>query len=144
MATEKLSKKIWVKIKAETPEKIKVSFLLTRYYEKHFDDEAMIYPEYLDLFNEKNKIDIGETKSLILHVKIVNVERKSIIVWWKFKSDLEQHYRILYNGKLPRKDLAIQLPITNPGKHEFDVVFTAEQDELFRIWGKYNNERGSD
>ena len=51
---------------------------MARYYEHHFDDESITYPEYLDLFGQNNIIDIGETKSLILHIKIVNLEMKPL------------------------------------------------------------------
>jgi hypothetical protein len=101
----------------------------------------MIYPEYLDLF-DKNKINIDKSTDLILHVKIVNIKRQHIAVWYKFENKTENIYKVLYNGKLPRKDLAIPLPITNKGKNQFEVVFVSNGEELFRIWGEYQNEGG--
>jgi hypothetical protein len=126
---------------AETPSGLKTSFILARYYEKKFDDEYMIYPEYLDLFDQ-NKIAIDKTKQLVLHVKIVNIKRQPIIVWYKFDNDSEKTYTILYNGRLPRKDISIILPTNKEGKNIFDVSFNSEGEELFRIWGEYENERG--
>jgi hypothetical protein len=128
---------------AATPQGLKASFILTRYYTKKFGDESMIYPEYLDLFDKTNKINAKETTGLILHVKIVNIKRSKCIVWWAFKNDQENQYHVLYQGKLPRKDLAIQLPTSIRGKHEYEVAITVNQEEPFRIWGEYHMKGGS-
>ncbi len=127
---------------ASTPEGVRVSFLLARYYEKRFDDETMIYPEYLDIWDSVNKIDLDKTKDLALHIKVVNIKRIPINVWVTIKSDKEISCDILYKGRLPRKDIVLQLPKTFRGKHRFEVVFVGNREELFSIWGEYTNERG--
>lgn len=129
---------------ANTPEGIRASFLLTRYYEKKFDDESMIYPEYLDIWDSKNRINIDKTEDLILHVKIVNVKRIPINVWATIKSNEEASCNILYKGRLPRKDIMFQLPTSLRGKYRFEVVLVGNREELFSIWGEYTNERGRD
>ena len=80
---------------AETSDGLKVSFILVRYYEKKFDDESMIYPDYLDLFGQDTVIDVNETGYLMLHVKIVNIKRQPIIVWYKCINDVMNHHSIL-------------------------------------------------
>jgi hypothetical protein len=127
---------------AVTKEGLKTSFVLTRYYEKQFDNETMIYPAYLDLFEKANKIDSDQTKQLILHIKIVNIRRTPIIVWWRFHGPHIDFYKMLYNGKLPRKDLSVQMPIAEIGKFEYEVAFAAHDEELFRIWGEYETRKG--
>jgi hypothetical protein len=127
---------------AKTPEGLSAAFILVRYYEKKFGDESMTYPEYLDLFDNTSTIDIDKTSQLILHVKIVNINREKFTVWWKFEDKKSNEYRMLYQGQLPRKDLAIRLPLVNLDENKFEVVFAAEKEELFRIWGEYKNEGG--
>jgi len=127
---------------AKTPDGLKVSFIMVRYYEKKFDDESMVYPEYLDLFGQDTIINPDKTSYLILHVKIVNVKRKPIIVWYQCKNEVMDHYSVVYQGKLPRKDLSIQLPTSTIGKTTFDVAFAGNGEELFRVWGEYTTKGG--
>jgi len=127
---------------AVTKDGFRTSFILSRYYEKKFDDETMRYPEYMDLFEKENEIDMEETEQLILHIKIVNIKRTPIIVWWILDGPSIDLYRVLYSGKLPRKDLFIQLPIAEIGKYSYDVVFAANEEELFSIWGEYKIVKG--
>lgn len=128
---------------ASTPEGIRTSFVLTRYFEKRFDDESMLYPEYLDIWDAENKIDIDNTVDLILHIKVVNVQRIPLTVWATIKSSHTNSSVILYQGRLPRKDLGLQLPIVHEGQCEFEVVIVGNKEELFSVWGKYKNERGN-
>ena len=127
---------------ANTPEGIRTSFILTRYFEKKFDDESMLYPEYLDIWDAKNRIDIDKTVDLLLHIKVVNIKRIPITVWASIKSSNENSSSILYQGRLPRKDLALQLPIAHKGQYKFEVVLVGNKEELFSVWGEYTNERG--
>jgi hypothetical protein len=127
---------------ANTPEGLRASFILTRYYEKKFDDETMIYPEYLDMFGQDMKINIDNTEALILHLKIVNVKRIPIVIWYTVNGPTEKIHNILYRGKLPRKDLSIDMPTDKSGTFDFEVVLVGEKEELFNVWGKYQNERG--
>lgn len=129
---------------ATTKSGLKTSFILARYYKKQYDDEYIIYPDYLDLFGP-NDIDFTKTEYLLLHVKIVNLKRNPIVVWYKLISEISNEYRMLYTGKLPRKDLTIQLPImVDKITYEYDVVFNVGGEELFRIWGKYTTKGGKE
>jgi hypothetical protein len=128
---------------ASTPEGVKTSFSLTRYYNKKFDDETMIYPEYLDIWDAENRIDINDTEDLILHIKVVNIERIPVSVWSTISGVSTKSSVILYKGKLPRKDLSLQLPLAERGKHKFEVVIVGNKEELFSVWGEYNVEGGA-
>ena len=100
------------------------------------------WPEHLDIWDAENTINIDDTEALILHIKVVNMKRTKLTVFCTFDGANEKQHNLLYQGKLPRKDLSLQLPIAKEGKFEFDVAFAGNGQEHFRIWGQYQNERG--
>jgi hypothetical protein len=122
---------------AKTPSGITASFQLTRYYEKQFDEETMIYPEYLDLWDENVIVDASETEALILHIKIVNVNRIPFVVWYTFQDSAQSKRLVLYKGRLPRRDIALEFPLEPETPHEYEIILSTEGEELLNIWGKY-------
>lgn len=129
----------------KSPHGPRAMFVLVRYFDKQFGDETMLYPEYLDIL-KPNTIYPDETKHLIVHVRVVNVEgdeRIPLMIWYKLKGDIIDEYKILYEGQLPRKDLAIPLPTLLYGKHYYEIVVNGKGEELFRMTGQYTNEGGN-
>jgi len=122
---------------AKTPSGLTASFQLTRYYQKQFDEETMLYPEYLDLWDENVSVDASKTEALILHIKLVNINRIPIMVWYIFEDSSQNKRLILYQGRLPRKDIALSLPIVPEAPHEYEIIISKKGEELLSIWGKY-------
>lgn len=123
-----------------TPSGLKSAFVLARYYKKTYGDEYILYPEYLDILKH-NDINSEKTEKLIIHVKVVNIKEQRFIVWYKLINSELQNYKMLYNGILPRKDFYIELPMGN-GLYEYELVFNADKEELFRVDGSYQMKGG--
>ena len=122
---------------ARTPSGITASFQLTRYYEKQFGDETMIYPEYLDLWADDVLVDASETEALILHIKLVNIKNIPVVVWYIFQDSAQSKRLVLYKGRLPRKDIALELPLVPETHHDYEIIISKEGEEILNIWGKY-------
>ena len=104
--------------------KIRAVFILTRYFKEYEGKEDLIKPDYLDaLLN--NWIDPDNTERLLLHVKVVNLNKAKYSFFWEVAGpkDLKASGHV-YNGTLSRKDFYIKLPYNNSGDYTYGFKLT--------------------
>jgi hypothetical protein len=114
---------------------IRAVFVLTRYYREYEGDEYIVKPQYLDALHEE-RIDFQSTEDLLLHVKIVNLQRKYYAINWEINgpSSAQRILGHLYSGKLSRKDFFIKLPLSYSGLITYDLRITdAAGDDLYSL-----------
>ena len=116
---------------------LRISYIMVRYFYLYEDDEKMLYPEYLDVMDNNDKID-SNTEKLYLHVKVVNINRNPYSVFFFEGSDINANYQRIYPeskhkkyGKLSRKDFSLSLPLE--GCNKFFVAFHNDSGEIFKI-----------
>jgi hypothetical protein len=107
--------------------KMRTVIVLTRYYiDQENEEETAIKPQYLDVF-DKNVINKADTHQLILHIKVININKAR----YSFKFTVEEpdgnkQETIMYEGRLIRRDFAIDLPIEQCGVHKYSVKISGE------------------
>jgi len=112
---------------------IRISYVLARYYKQHEGKEFLVVPEYLDV-KEKNKIDAKDTERLILHVKVVNLDKSYYSLHWGVRGKDVDSAGMLYSGHLSRKDYYVNLPLDTNGQYQYHLkFFNSEAESIFEL-----------
>jgi hypothetical protein len=114
---------------------IRAVFVLCRYYREYEGKEYIIKPEYLDALHAE-RVDPEKTEHLILHLKVINLNRAFYSVIWEMNgpSKSDQALGQIYSGRLSRKDFYIKLPLDKPGEVNWHFAIVDESgDDLFSL-----------
>ena len=113
---------------------IRVVFVLARYYKEYEGEEYIVKPQYLDAM-DVNKVDPARTDKLILHIKVINLQKKFYSLKWQIDSPArDQSQGLLYTGKLSRKDYYLNLPTAVPGDYAYSFTFSDKDgNDLFDL-----------
>ena len=114
--------------------KVRVVFVLAKYYREYEGKEYIIKPSYLDALHA-NRIKSNDVEQLILHVKVINLRKVGYTLHWE-ALDPNNHKIIglLYSGKLSRKDFYIKLPVQILGDYEYSFrIEDVNGDDLFNL-----------
>lgn len=113
---------------------IRTVFVLSRYYKEYEGKEYIIKPEYLDALSV-NRINSAETDRLMLHIKVVNLNKKAYSLHWKVdKPNNGESQGLLYTGKLSRKDYTLNLPVSVSGDYQYSfTLLDAKGNDLFEL-----------
>lgn len=114
--------------------KIRTVFVLTEYQREYEDKEYIIKPRYLNAL-AMNEIDPIDVEQLILHIKVINIEKAQYSIHWVInepgKSDKAG---LIYSGRLSRKDFTLKLPFDNPGNYVYSFRLEDKNgDDLYGL-----------
>ena len=124
---------------------IRVAFVLVRYHREYEGDEYILMPEYLDALHA-NRINIDNTESLILHIKVINLKNQYHTLSWEIDGPPKPRVLgLLYGGRLSRKDFYIKLPLDIQGDFMYLFRFLdIDGDDLFDLpEGRYTAKGGN-
>lgn len=114
--------------------KVRIVFILARYYRDYEGKEYIVKPDYLDALHA-NRIDLDTVDQLTLHIKVINLRKQYFAVNWEVAQPDDSMIKgLLYAGKLSRKDFFVRLPTAPVGDYLYSFrVSDKDGNDLFDL-----------